>query len=136
MFLQKYRGMTLIELLISVAIVGILGAIAYPSYTSYIVKSNRIEAQRELAKMANKMEQYFNDHRTYTASMNDLGMGNDPYVTESGMYSIDTSIQTATTFTLTATARGTQVTNDQDCTTLSIDHVGRKTAESASCWEK
>jgi len=136
MFLQKYRGMTLLELLISIAIVGVLGAIVYPSYTSYLIKSDRTEAQRELVNLANKMEQYFIDHRTYTPDMRKLGMAADPYITSSGKYSIDTSVQTTSTFTLKATARGTQATNDKDCTTLSIDHTGKRTAESASCWER
>ncbi len=133
---KKQVGMTLIELLITIAIVGILGAVAYPSYTTYVTQSNRTEAKRELARVANKMEQYYVDHRKYTADMTLLGIAADPYITESGNYSIDTSAQNDGTFTLTATARGTQATRDPDCTTLSIDHTGQKTAESADCWEK
>lgn len=135
MFSIKQIGFTLIEILITVAIIGILSAVAYPSYTDYITQSNRTEAKRELARIANKMEQYYVDHRTYTSSMILLGLGADPYITETGRYSIDTSEQGTSTFKLTATARGTQSSADPDCTTLSIDHTGQKTAESTHCWE-
>jgi len=127
MFSIKQIGFTLIEILITVAIIGILSAVAYPSYTDYITQSNRTEAKRELARIANKMEQYYVDHRSYTSSMILLGLGADPYITETGRYT--------SSFKLTATARGTQSSADPDCTTLSIDQTGQKTAESTHCWE-
>ncbi|WP_342743309.1 type IV pilin protein [Pseudocolwellia agarivorans] len=136
MMIKNQIGMTLIELLIAVAIVGILGAVAYPSYVEYVSQSNRSEAQRELLRIANKMEQYFVDTRRYTADMKLLGLPADPFITESGNYSIDTSAQTNTTYTLTATARGAQATRDSDCTTLNISETGQKTAKTTTCWEK
>jgi len=136
---MKYKnqnGVTLIELLITIAIVGILGAVAYPSYTNYVTKSNRSEAQRELLRVANKMEQFFVDNRTYTSDMKLLGLPGDPYITESKKYSIDASAQTRATFTLTATAKGTQAKADADCIKLNVSETGKKTAKSAFCWEK
>jgi type IV pilus assembly protein PilE len=141
MLLGKQSGFTLIEVLITVAIIGILSAVAYPSYTDYVTQSNRTEAKRELARVANKMEQYYVDHRTYTNDMTLLGLGADPYITETGRYSIDTPASVSAgelaqgRFTLTATALATQASADPDCTTLSIDHTGQKTAESTHCWE-
>lgn len=135
MSINQQAGMTLTELLIAVAIVGILGAVAYPSYTEYATQSKRAEAKRELVRIANKMEQYYADHRTYTNDMKALGLPADPYVTETGYYSIDTSAQDTGTFTLTATAKGSQATADPDCTTLAIDNTGQKTAESSTCWD-
>lgn len=135
MLFKNQTGLTLIELLITVAIIGILGAVAYPSYTDYVSKSNRTEGQRELLRIANKMEQYFTDHRTYTSDMKLLGLSADPFITESGKYSIDTSAQTTGTFTLTATAKGSQATSDTDCTTLSVSHTGQKTAATSTCWD-
>lgn len=135
MLINKPLGMTLIELLITVAIVSILGAVAYPSYTGFVAESNRAEAKRELARVANKMEQYYVDHRTYTSDMTLLGVAADPYITETGNYSIDTSVQTAGTFTLTATAKSSQLSADPDCTWLSISHTGQKTAETSTCWD-
>lgn len=65
------QGFTLVELMITVAIVGILAAIAYPSYTQYVVKSNRAAAQAFMLNVANKEEQYILDAREYaTAATN------------------------------------------------------------------
>jgi type IV pilus assembly protein PilE len=132
---HKINGFTLVELMITVAIVGILAAVVYPSYVSYVTKSNRTEAQRELMRLANLEEQYYVDHREYTENMKDLGLNADPFITESGRYSIDAEKQN-NGFTLTATALGSQASNDSACATLSVDHTGKKTASSADCWEK
>lgn len=60
---RKELGFTLMELLITVAIIGILASVAYPSYTDFVVRSNRSEAQRELMRFANLQEQVFVDRR-------------------------------------------------------------------------
>jgi type IV pilus assembly protein PilE len=133
-FIKKMAGITLIELLIAVAIIGILASVAYPSYLSHVSRSNRAEAQRELLHLANLQEQFFVDHRAYTTDMTALGMPADPYVTTSGLYSIDATVAGAT-FTLTATAQGNQESNDSSCSTLNVTDTGLKGAESTSCWE-
>lgn len=135
------KGMTLMELLIAVAIMGILASVAYPSYVDYVVRSNRAEPQRELVRLASLQEQYFIDHRTYTTDMTKLGASASPYITESGKYSIAGVIGASggvsgVTFTLTATALGSQASSDSSCATLSINETGQKTATSSSCWEK
>ena len=137
--LKSIKDFTLAELMITVAIVGILSAVAYPSYTSYVSKSNRVEAQRELASIAALQEQYFIDHRTYSDDLELLGFSADPYVTSSGNYSIASVIGSfggvsGVTFTLTATALSTQLTQDTDCTTLTINEKGEKSGESTTCW--
>jgi len=131
----KQLGFSLIELLISVAIVGILAGVAYPSYTDFITRSNRAEAQRELMRLANLQEQVFVDTRAYVSDMNNLGLGADPYLTETGNYSIDATVTNAT-FILTATAKGSQGANDTDCTTLTLNELGKKSGESTICWNK
>jgi type IV pilus assembly protein PilE len=127
-------GFTLIELMISVAIVGILAAVAYPSYTSFITSSNRSEGQRELLRLANLQEETFIDRRSYTTDMTALGMTADPHLTEFGNYSIDATINNGgTTFLLTATAKGTQ-TSDTGCTALTVNEAGQKLP--AICWRQ
>ncbi|XQW86009.1 type IV pilin protein [Thalassotalea piscium] len=127
------QGFTLIELMITVAIVGILAAITYPSYTSFVMRSDRAEAQRELVRLANLQEQLYTDSRVYTQNMKELGMPEDPYTTESKNYQIDAKINGAT-FILTAKAQGSQA-KDTACKELTINEAGLKTP-AGSCWEQ
>ncbi len=62
------RGFTLIELMITVAVVGILAAIALPSYTAYIVRSNRATAHTEMMDIANRQQQYLLANRSYATA--------------------------------------------------------------------
>lgn len=126
-------GFTLTELLITVAIIGILASVAVPAYTDFVSRSNRSEAQRELLRVANLQEQYFVDHRAYTDVMTKLGLNADPFVTENEHYTIDATLADGG-FVLTAKAKGTQKLNDTDCLTLSITDTGKK-SPSSICWE-
>lgn len=130
---NKNYGFTLIELMTTVAVIGILAAVAYPSYTSFVMQSNRSEAQRELLRYANLQEQLFIDTRSYAADMKGLGKSTVTIKTESKNYLIKVQNQTQTTFTLRAVAKNNQV-NDTGCTRLNIDHLGTKTP--TACWEK
>ena len=131
------KGFTLIEVLITVAIIGILGAIAYPSYSTFVTKSNRAEPQKELLELANLMEQYFIDHRTYTNKLTLLGKSADSYDTDSGNYTISVSASDTTTFTINAAIKtGSSQASDSTCSSMSVNNTGKKKATSNSCWEK
>jgi type IV pilus assembly protein PilE len=130
---KKVLGFTLLEALITVAIIGIISSLAYPSYVDFVVRSNRSEGLRELMRIANLQEQYYVDNRSYTSAMTDLGLGADPFVTENGHYSIDATVVNDT-FTLVATAKGTQALKDTSCGTISVTDTGKKTPASY-CWE-
>ena len=134
---KRTLGFTLLEVLITVAIVGILASIAYPAYTDFITRSNRGEAQRELVRFANLQEQAFVDSRSYSDDMTTLGANKDPFVTENGHYSIDAEINAAgNTFILSAKPVGQQKVDDKQCLTLTINEIGTKGATVDDCWEK
>lgn len=130
---QKTLGFTLIELLITVAIIGILAGVAYPSYTDFVMRSNRSEAQRELLRYANLQEQVYIDSRAYAPDMKGLGESTATIKTASKNYVIKVLAQTATSFTLRASAKLGQL-NDTGCTNLKVNELGIKTP--SACWEK
>ncbi|WP_220462983.1 type IV pilin protein [Colwellia sp. MB02u-6] len=132
--IKANNGFTLIELLIAVAIVSILAAIALPSYTDFVARSNRTEAQRELLRIANIQEQFYVDTRAYTADMTALGLDNDPFITENSYYSIDATLVNGG-FLLTAKALEPQKSNDSNCQVLSVSNTGKKLPANV-CWEQ
>ena len=132
---KPIRGVTLIELMIVVAIMGILVAVAVPSYSSFVAKSNRSEGQTELVRIANLQEQYFVDNRKYTSDLSDLGLSGTKFTTESGYYEIESTTSNSNiNFSLKATAQGSQATRDSSCTELTITDTGQKGATSTTCW--
>lgn len=139
--IKKAFGFTLIEVMIVVALIGILVQIAYPSYLAHVTRSSRAEASRELVRIANLQEQFFVDTNSYTAILSQLGLGlNATFETDTGNYIISSVINAlGNTFTLTATAQGIQAVNDNNCITMGITDTGQKLplgAPGTICWEQ
>jgi type IV pilus assembly protein PilE len=130
--MHKSKGFTLIELMVTVAIVGILAAIAYPSYIDYIIKSGRSEGVAAVMRVANLQEQYYLDNRAFATDMTKLGLVASPFITEHGHYSV-ASVGTSA-FTITATAKGNQASRDSTCATITLTHAGIK-GPSTECWK-
>lgn len=129
------RGFTLIELMITVAVVGILAAVAYPSYTQYVVRAKRSAAQSFMHSVANKQEQYMLDRRSYAADLATLNVTAPADVTAN--YTITVTSDMTTTppsYLVTATPIGAQLTNDTQCGTLTINHLGTKAPATSGCW--
>lgn len=128
---KQNSGFTLIEVMIAVTIIGILAAIAYPSYIDFVTKSGRSEGVAAVMQVANLQEQYYLDNRTFTTDLTALGMTASPFITEHGHYSVAST--GGTTFTVTATAKGTQASRDSACGTITLTHAGVKSPQ--ECWK-
>jgi len=129
-------GYTLTELLITVAILGIIAAIAYPSYQNYVQATRRAEARNMLLDASNREERFFADNNAYSADMTALGFAADPAISNEGNYSLD-GAASATSYTLTTTAQGAQA-NDDACDTIWLTSTGVKgftgTGSVDACW--
>lgn len=96
MIKMKQDGFSLIELLIVIAIIGILATVAYPSYQESMRKSNRTDGQSALLEAISRMERYFYTNNTYTNDLTELGYSAASNVTtQDGHYEI--SVSSATT---------------------------------------
>ncbi len=153
---QTQSGFTLIELMICVAIIGILTAIALPSYQESVRKSRRADAKAALLGLVNAMERHFTEINTYcnaggTGGGDSCGTGsiNDTGTPSSSVYTVDTGTATyydltinavdASTYTLWAAPKSAQASDK--CGTLTLTHLGAKdvTAQTsgvtkADCW--
>lgn len=123
----KASGMTLIEIMIVIVIIGIIAAIAYPNFVDYVREARRADAMGQLLTLQMAEEEYRLKNTTY-ADIATLGVG-----ASSDFYTFSASNLGAETYTLTATATGSQ-TNDTGCTTISINQNDQKTP--AECWER
>lgn len=134
------RGFSLIELMITVAIIGIIAAVAYPSYVRYVTRSNRSTAQSFLFTVTNRQEQYMLDARQYATTMALLNLATLP-ADVSKNYGVTIAVDNAATpptYTVTATPSGVQASNDAECANLTLNQTGAKgisgTGTVASCW--
>jgi type IV pilus assembly protein PilE len=142
---KDQSGVTLIELLATVAIVAILGAIAVPAYRNYMIRANRSEAKELLLQLQTAQEKFYLDNNAYTnnvvgAPPGGLGMSG---VSHSGKYALgdDQVALGAGGQSYTATASpvsGKGQDSDDKCTTLTLTDTGVRgssgTADVAECW--
>lgn len=117
---KKNKGFTLVELMVTVGIVGILAGIAYPSYQSNVLKSRHADAQAALMNLVNVMERKYTETNEYIGVVEQ----DTPY------YDITITNPTNTTYLLQAIPIGSQ--SSDSCGVLSIDNLGNKLP--AGCW--
>jgi type IV pilus assembly protein PilE len=124
---QRIQGFTLIELMITVVIIGILASIAYPSYVEQVRKTRRTNAQSDLVELASFMERHYTENFTYVGA--GLPFIESPKQGTPKFYDL-TVAPTALAYTLTATAKGAQTADS--CGDLTIINTGVGTP--ANCW--
>lgn len=143
MMKRASQGFSLIELMIVVAIVGILAAVAYPSYVDHIVRGKRAAAASFIMSLANRQEQYMLDARSYATSATALGFSASSVPKEvSENYDITVVADNSAsppTYTITAAPKGAQASRDTKCASLTINQAGTKgiaggSGTASSCW--
>ena len=132
---MKYmRGVTLLELMIVVVILGILTAIAYPSYRQFIERAKRTEARALLLRIAVDQERFYLQNNTF-GTMAQLQY-DDPQITDSDAYSVTITANNASNFSVTATYQLGGEEADK-CLTFTLDGRGTKTSlPYTDCWTR
>jgi len=138
------RGFTLIEVMIVVAIVGILAAIAYPSYTEHIRKGNRADAQASLMQLSQFMERYYTGTGRYSKTAGETDVPDNPappYPTGTPYTFSITVENSGTTYTAKAAPKSSGVMANDKCGDLKLTNTGKKDQSgegvtTADCWRR
>ena len=140
-------GVSLLELMIVVAIITMIAAFAYPSYTRYVVETKRTAATSTLLQIADRQQQFFMDNKSFTGDLTNLVFASDPlYVSDDGnsvaagdadaVYIFSLVNVAATTYTALAAPLDQQLARDTHCGTLTLNQAGVKDALAGGddCW--
>jgi type IV pilus assembly protein PilE len=145
---HRQRGVTLIELVVVMLIVGILAAVAIPSYRSYVIRSQRSDAKDAVLALATQQEKHYlqcNTYATAIAAATNCGAGQlqGAATSKSGWYALSIVGGNATAYTVRATAiNGENQWQDTDCRDFTVTEAGVRTARdsgtadnTAECWQ-
>lgn len=125
--MKQEKGFTLIELMIVVAIIGILAGVGYPAYMNSVKKANRADGIDSLLSLAGRMEEYYMNNDKYNGATVASATSSD------GLYTLSITSADAFTYLLTATP----VSPDPDCGNLTLNSLGQKGTSAGTvsdCW--
>jgi type IV pilus assembly protein PilE len=132
--MKKQNGFTLVELMIVLAIVGILSSVAYPAYTAYTIRGKITQATAGLNDWRIKMTQYFSDNKVFDASLG----GTPPLQTNTEYFVFANTAPAALTYTLQATGQGSMAgfvyTIDQSNNRVTVSTPNWANTANQPCW--
>jgi type IV pilus assembly protein PilE len=134
---KQARGVTLIELLIVMAVIGILSAVAVPAYREHTLKGRRAAAKAMLLEVLQHQERFYSENNTFTDDMADLGYGAGAILTENGSHTITLDDGPTGDLLTSVTISATPVDADAKCDVLSLSSNMAKAATGstpAKCW--
>lgn len=127
------EGFVLIEIMVVVALIGIILSVALPGYQQHVLSSYRREACSELLKVANMQQLLLAEQYRYSADLTEFGFAHSSYLTESGRFRIS-AVLTSQGYRLSAAATGAQQ-QDADCQLFQLDQYGVKSSQPfVGCW--
>ncbi|EHI08633.1 prepilin-type N-terminal cleavage/methylation domain protein [Vibrio cholerae HC-48B2] len=135
--MSQQQGMTLIELMIAVVIVGVLASIAYPAYTNYVKEGHRKQAMADMAKIQLYLEEKYQNGYTATGIVDAQKVCNSFCSVDSDRYKI--VVETAaTSYAITATPQSSKGQNSDQCdgsayTSLTLNEKG--VTSPIGCWK-
>ncbi len=132
----RARGFTMTELLIVVAVIGILASIALPAYNNYTFRARRADGQHLLQNVATAQERYYSTYNRFTGSLSQLGF-TGAAKSDSGYYTATVTVSADNlTYTATAAPGGSQ--SGDKCGSLTVTNAGVKgksgDESNGKCW--